>query len=271
MRRWALLMLLAACAPEAPPAEDTSDFTRMGPPQPGEWLARFDEPGQTFEQYVAADVNRKSADRAILYIRPLGDGMKKHGAVIEQMREFAQIYFGAEAKLLEPAPMPPNALDRDRGQYDATRVHTTLRESMPERAIAYIGLTDDDLYSKGLNFVFGEGSLRERVGIYSLHRLDSPDPAQFLRRSLKLMCHEVGHIFSIQHCIEYLCCMNGANSLEESDRQPLHLCPTDLRKLAWNMGFDVRARYDTLEMFYAAHGLTDEAAFVRKVKEKLRS
>ncbi len=57
--------------------------------------------------------------------------------------------------------------------------------------------------------------------------------------------------------------MNGSNSLAESDRRPIHLCPVCLRKLQWNRGFDVLARYRALAAFYDRQGLADEAAWVR--------
>ena len=61
--------------------------------------------------------------------------------------------------------------------------------------------------------------------------------------------------------------MNGSNSLPETDRQPLHLCPNCLRKLQWRLGFDVLGRYGRLETFLRRAGLTDDAEwFARRVK-----
>ena len=53
--------------------------------------------------------------------------------------------------------------------------------------------------------------------------------------------------------------MNGSNHLAESDRRPLHLCPVCLRKLQWNIGFDVLERYTALERANRAVGFIDEA------------
>lgn len=39
---------------------------------------------------------------------------------------------------------------------------------------------------------------------------------------------------SIQHCIFFHCVMNGSNHLAETDSQPLHICPIDLRKLHYS-------------------------------------
>ena len=42
-------------------------------------------------------------------------------------------------------------------------------------------------HDPGLRFVFGQGSLQNRCGVYSLRRYAAPDPRLFLRRALKLL------------------------------------------------------------------------------------
>jgi archaemetzincin len=120
--------------------------------------------------------------------------------------------------------------------------------------------------------VFGEADLERRVAVYSLVRFQPQfdgkplNPAtrrQALRRSVQLLAHETSHVFGLLHCTKNECVMNGSNSLDESDRAPVHLCPMCLRKLAHAVGFDVVARYGDLYAFYAAHGLTDEARWLK--------
>jgi archaemetzincin len=53
--------------------------------------------------------------------------------------------------------------------------------------------------------------------------------------------------------------MNGSSSLSESERRPLHLCPVDLRKVQWLLGFDVAQRYADLERFWRQAGEDAEA------------
>jgi archaemetzincin len=116
--------------------------------------------------------------------------------------------------------------------------------------------------------VFGQASLRERVGVYSFARYDPAfyDEARalgyetlLLRRSCKVLAHETGHMFGLAHCTYFNCLMNGSNHLAESDRRPLHLCPVCLRKLQWSIGFDVLKRYGALERVTRADDFTDEA------------
>jgi archaemetzincin len=147
-----------------------------------------------------------------------------------------------------------------------------LTKQLPDDAYAMLGITMIDLYpDPKWNFVFGQASLRERVGVYSFARYDprfydeeraSDWEALMLRRSLKVLAHETGHMFGIQHCTVYSCLMNGSNHLEEADAQPLHLCPVDLRKLHWSVGFDVVDRYKRLRDFYKDVGFEDEVRWL---------
>ena len=70
---------------------------------------------------------------------------------------------------------------------------------------------------------------------------------------------ESGHVLGLKHCVFYMCVMNGVNSLAESDRTPLHLCPVCLGKLRWNIEFDELAREKALVAVLDREGITDEA------------
>jgi archaemetzincin len=70
-------------------------------------------------------------------------------------------------------------------------------------------------------------------------------------------------MFSLRHCAEFECLMNGTNSLEETDRSVAHLCPVCLKKLAFNLRFDVRGRYGRLLALLEREGFREEAGWVR--------
>ena len=92
-----------------------------------------------------------------------------------------------------------------------------------------------------------------------------PEP---LRRALKVAAHEMAHEFSVAHCAHYRdCVMGGTNSLRESDRGELMLCPLDHEKLRWNLRFDPRARYLELSAWADEHGLHPEAAYWGRMAE----
>jgi archaemetzincin len=135
----------------------------------------------------------------------------------------------------------------------------------------------EDLYpAESWNFVFGYASLSERVGVYSFARYDPAFHGQprgpktnklILRRGLKVMAHELGHMFGLEHCTYYSCVMNGTNHLEESDQKPLSLCPVCLRKLHHSIGFDPAERYRKLGSFYQEVGFEADVGWTeRRIK-----
>jgi archaemetzincin len=71
-------------------------------------------------------------------------------------------------------------------------------------------------------------------------------------------------MFGMKHCIWYRCLMNGSNHLAEADARPLHLCPVDLRKLEWSIGFNVVERYQQLQKFAQQAGFQDEADWLAR-------
>jgi archaemetzincin len=85
-----------------------------------------------------------------------------------------------------------------------------------------------------------------------------------LRRSSRVLVHETCHMFGIEHCVWFRCLMNGSNHLAESDARPLHLCPVDLRKLQWSIGFEVVERYRRLLDFDRQAGFEDDAHWLDK-------
>jgi len=134
-------------------------------------------------------------------------------------------------------------------------------------AAALIAFTIDDLYpDETMNYVFGQASLENRVGVWSLSRLDdNTNEHGFLLRTLKIAAHETGHMFSMRHCIKYECLMSGTNHLGETDRRPIDACPECTAKICWLSDADQAARYDKLAAFCRKNGLNKEAEeFVRK-------
>ncbi len=241
-----------------------TDWPKLNEPKPGEWLAVFAETGRTYDEYVRIARNLKSDRRDTIYLQPFGRMDEKSAAVLEQMAEFAGIFFACKVTVLPAAKLPKSAYVHRRKQYDAADILNRMARHVPDDALAYIGITTADLYSGKLAFVFGLASLRNRVAIDSLHRYGEPGTPEFLRRSLKIIAHETGHVFGIKHCIFYRCCMNGSNSLAESDSQPLHYCPLCHDKLRHALAFDPKERFEKLEAFYDKIGFEEEARVVRQ-------
>lgn len=249
----------------------TDDVAPMPRPGASDWLSSHPEPGQTFAQFVKDKPNRLGLVRNSIVLQPIG--ALGHGSpALAVLVDFANRFFAMPASAspaIEMATLKARSRVRGRRQYLTGDLLDALQRRVPKHAYCLIGVTQDDLYpGSSWNFVFGAARLHDRVGVYSFARYDpafhdeprTADTATtILRRGFKLMAHEVGHMFAIEHCVHSHCVMNGSNNLEETDRSPLHPCPMCLRKLHEIVGFDVVKREQRLSEFYRALGLITEA------------
>ena len=242
-------------------------FERLEPPAEGDWRAEHpEEKFQSIEKYLRELENRITPQRRTIYIQPLGRIARERAKLLETVREYMAAFFGAETRLLPAIEPPEGAWVAGREQYEAGRLLDFLAQRAPKDAAVIAGFIEEDIFTDDDNFVFGLAQEQSRAGVFSLARLGeryrgSPKGATLERRMLALASHELGHVFGVDHCVRYRCVMEGSNSLEESDRQPMQLCPIDLEKLRLDLGFDPLRRYEALEGFYGRHGYAAEAAF----------
>jgi archaemetzincin len=252
-------------------------FKPMGDPRPGDWLATFHEPGQTFEEYLNSNPTLPTAERNKIYVLPLGDFTAEQKKVIDITAGYIGVFYDLDLEMMPPKkiPRPLHLKDsRIRGYPPAEQVRSgfildeILRPILPADAAALIAFTNDDLFpDETMNFVFGQASFENRVGVYSLSRLDHrADLKTFLSRTIKIAAHETGHMFSIRHCRKYECVMNGSNGLEEVDRLPLDACPECMSKICWLSNVSPAQRYQRLAEFCRKNGMNEDA---KEFEEKL--
>jgi archaemetzincin len=266
-------------------ALQVDDFKPVPVPKPGDWLAAHRETGQTFEQFVRSKPNRPDKQRNIIYLQPLGEFPQLNIPLLETLKQYASAYFGMPVKERPPLPIHGRAVTTRTNQFTGNRqvltgdVLSILRKNLPPDAFCLMAITMEDLYpDPSWNFVFGQASLRDRVGVYSFARYDPAFYGQkrdqdyekiLLWRSCKVLVHEIAHMFGLMHCIYFKCAMNGSNHLGESDARPMHLCPVCLHKLHHSIGFDVVGRYCKLYHFYGKTGFEKEAKWTAQRVERL--
>jgi archaemetzincin len=252
----------------------------MGPIMSGDWLSSYAEKGQTFQQYLASNPDIPDRKRRVLYVRPLGALTPSQLRIAELTADYLGHFFGLPVRIEPPLPLGrvPARAHRFNPATGTEQIQTgylldLLKDDRPDDAFAQIGLIATDLYpDKPMNFVFGQASLSDRVGVWSLSRLGEPEKSgvefhDALVRTLKTASHEMGHMFSIHHCTKYQCVMNGSNSLYELDRHPLDTCPECMAKICWATGSDPRRRFEQLAAFFSRQGLTAERlTFERPLK-----
>ena len=305
-RRTSLGLLAAAPLLACTPAKTDDIATAMRkikplfkpktPPQPGDWLAEHKESGQSYQQFRALVRERAAEKYSTLRLVPIGPLSAGQAAVFEVTKDFLQPFFGLELvvdapariedipgdaqryvflgePVLEGAPRPelrepPQLLTRH-------LLQKVLLERRMERDAAVLGITAFDLWpGPGWNFVFGQASLTERVGVWSMARNGDPDESPAMRklcaiRTAMTATHETGHMFGIRHCIAYQCGMNGSNHSDERDRQPLEFCPECQAKLWWTCNLDPLARSRALASVARKHAFERVTADFEKQSKAL--
>ena len=258
---------------------------KLGEPKSNDWLTRHTESGQTYRQYLRANPVKANQQQRVIYVQPLGKFTSTQKKIVENTSEFLGIYFSLPVKMRKAISLNivPPAARRKPASFRSEQILTTyllfniLEPRLPKNGVAMIGITTADLWpGEGWNYVFGQASLRERVGIWSINRFGNPDTDDdafrtCLLRTLKTATHEMGHMFSMAHCTLFECNMCGSNHMRETDRHPLALCPHCLAKLCYATNADPVKRFEKLVAFYKEHGLTAEEAFCRKSLTALRT
>ena len=176
-------------------------FKPMGEPEQGEWLSVYREQGETFEEYLAVAPAKLPADRHTIYIMPLGKFHTEEEQIVRAATEYIEAFYGLTVKSL-PIRSFPAKLQRDDYRLIDYPNHRQIRTgyildeiltpALPQDAAALIAFTNEDLYpDSSMFFVFGQASFADRVGVWSLFRLNdmNADHDTFLRRTLKIAVH----------------------------------------------------------------------------------
>lgn len=281
-----IAMLPTACSAESKPGDNLARYkeqmvklaplhTKLGKPEPGEWLDKHKESGQTFAEYLKSNPVTPSGKRSVIYIQPLGNFTDKQRKIVKLTADFMGRYFQRPVKVKDDLPLSiiPQDARRQHPSWGMDQIlstyvlDTVLEPRLPDDAAAYIAFTASDLWpGEGWNFVFGQASLSDRVGVWSIYRNGEPDKgeAEFrlcLLRTLKTATHETGHMFSMPHCTKYECNMCGSNHREESDKRPLEVCPECVAKIWWATACDPAKRFKGLAEFCRDQKLEDEEKF----------
>lgn len=256
-------------------------FSKMGPPEPDEWLAKHVEYGQTFAQFLYGATRKLCEQYSRIGLVPIGKLSDTQGQLFFDAAEFIPRFFGFPVEVLEPASLDdlPDEAQRVRESGDRQVLTSYLRDHilLPRRSddmAAVVGITARDVWNGDFSFLFGEASFSERACICSVARFGDVDDVDFdyavsLRRTVGLIAHETGHTFGIPHCIAYRCRMTGSNHLRESDRRPLEFCPECLPKIWWTCGIDPHDRFVQLSKYADTHRLFADEKLWRSATARL--
>ena len=247
-------------------------------PGPYDWMATQNESGQTYEDFINSSPIRPDDTRKYLYLTLLGQFDEKRKEIIDKTAKYLEDYFGIQVKFTDPVSLAVIPLDfeRQHPQTGDRQILTSyvleeiLIPNLPKDAVNSTAFSSVDLWpGVGWNFVYGQASIDDRVGVWSIYRNGDPNKSAkdyqiCLLRTVKSGVHEIGHMFGLHHCPFYECLMNGSNHREETDRTPMWLCPICLRKLSWSLNLDPVERYKRLKDTSEELGFEKESQFFRK-------
>ncbi len=245
----------------------------MGNPIYGEWLYHNREVEQNVFRYLDSDPKGPTNERSRIYLQPLGEFDSLETGVLKLTAEYLTIFYNIPVEILEPlsTDLIPDGMRRQHQDYEQVNSEYILDDilvpRLPDNAVSYLAFTNYDLFpNDSYNFVFGQANLGKRVGVYSTARFGNPAESKeayqlFLSRTLKVAAHELGHMFSITHCVRYKCVMNGSNNMEESDAKPHFLCPEDLMKVCHHLNIDMNERFLDLSKFWQRNGFPENERF----------
>ena len=159
-----------------------------------------------------------------LYFADGEETLRRLGLAIERA-------FQTEVRHRNPWFDPEGAFEPSRGQYRASHLLKSLlddpHEDPPDRIL---GVTNVDLFTPVLTYVFGEAQLSGRAAVVSCHRLRSevyglpPDPRLFFERLQKEAIHELGHTYGLLHCPNLGCVMRASSYAEELELKSAAFC-----------------------------------------------
>lgn len=267
------------------------EFLPIPKPQPGDWLANYEESGQTLVDFLTQKHNIPDSKRNKIYLFPLEDFSKlSEVPSLSLLKDFTSKYFNMPTEILSSGNILLKKVSKRNNpysgqkQYHAGEILEEMKNVIPEDAFCVLAITFTDLYPEdSWNFVFGLGSFLERVGVFSFARyytaedISSMAESEIIKvrslfnlRCCKIISHETGHMFGLEHCIDHLCNMNGSNNLREFDGQPIYLCPVCLSKLQKSVNFKISDRYDQLLNFYDNNNFIEEVQWLKARIENIK-
>jgi archaemetzincin len=141
-----------------------------------------------------------------------------------------QVLLETPVEVLPAMAIPEEAFQPHRGQYDAGLVLKYLARFSFTQHSRLLAITDVDLCTPILTFVFGQAELGLNLAIVSDFRLKHTQDGImasediYYERLAKVALHEIAHTFSLYHCETPKCLMRFSQGLSHLDELDIFFC-----------------------------------------------
>ena len=130
-----------------------------------------------------------------------------------------------------------------------------MQKYKPKDTFCLLGITNTDIYpNEDWDFVFSYANIPDRVGVHSFARYEDQETKEnnenheheWNKTSTHVLAHEICLTMGMKPCVYYECLMNSVTDGEEARQRKEFLCGVCLKKLAFNLQFDVEKRQKDL-------------------------
>lgn len=162
-------------------------------------------------------------------------------ALLGLLLEPLQDRFGKKVRIVEPMRTRKDFYSESRRQWRSDLLLVPLSTHTLEGSRWSLGVMDDDLYTPGLNFVFGQAR-RGAAGVIGLARFreewyqGTPDEGKFQHRVITTALHEIGHVAGLDHCPDPACGMRFSYNVTHTDAKGSGFCQTCMSILDSRLG-----------------------------------
>jgi archaemetzincin len=162
-----------------------------------------------------------------IYILPLGEVSLDF---LGKLKKDLENKFGFKIEIRNRVEMPDYVYNKEKDQYNSRIILNELTKLSFKNTEKILAITDLDLFTEDLSYIFGQAETSGKICLISSKRLNPKfynknfDKDLFYSRILKEAIHELGHTFGLKHCKNKKCVMHFSNNIEETDFKKSEFC-----------------------------------------------
>jgi len=180
----------------------------------------------------AAGTAGATASEKVIYLA-FYEGVDR-GIVEELIPMLKEQLFNLPVKLVDgEMPVPEEAYEKVRDKYYAGKMLEMLAGGVPDDSLAYIAVTDKNIYVGRRPEVRGLANPGLGVAVVSTFNMEfQASRFRYKLRMLKEILHEAGHLFGQEHCeSDKHCLMGFSQGLTDLDAKHRAFCPFHQKRI----------------------------------------